>query len=118
MNLIHYNENVLTKDDDPINYAREEFLIEGVEDDFSPEDSEVRIDFKNFGRGPDRQPHFAVQVSWLDVRRILCEFIELEHPEALYLQQILQVAKAIEAIGWKSADTPEKEFWEILPESN
>lgn len=50
--------------------------------------SEVRVDFKDFGRGSQRRADFAVKVNWIDVRAFVAAFMEMEHPKALYLRRL------------------------------
>ncbi len=76
--------------------------------------SEVKVDFKDFGRGEQRRPDFAVKVNWIDVRGFVAAFIEMEHPEALYLQRLIKLAEAIKGAGWSPDEPPTKEFFDIL----
>jgi hypothetical protein len=70
------------------------------------------VNFDRFGLGNQRRSHFTVEVNWIDVRGFIREFIEMGHPEAVYLQRILQLGKAIEDADWSS---PSEEFWDVLP---
>jgi hypothetical protein len=105
------------KDEWPDDLQQQEFRVEKDEDwDLDPENSTIRVDFKRFGRGTEKRSHFAVQMNWLDVRGFVREFIEMGHSEALHLERILQLAKAIEREGWTSDSAPEDDFWDILPQ--
>jgi hypothetical protein len=108
------------KDEWPDDHAQEEFLIEKSEDwDVDFESATIQVDFKRFGRGTERRSHFTVKVSWTDVRGFIREFIEMgQHPDAEYLQRILQLAKAMENTGWSSDNPPTEDFWDILPQPN
>lgn len=107
------------KDEWPDNHAQEEFLVEKSEGwDFDFETVTVQVDFNRFGRGTERRSHFTVKVGWIDVRSFITEFIEIGHPDAEYLQRILQLAKAMETGGWSSDSPPSEDFWDILPHSN
>jgi hypothetical protein len=56
-----------------------------------------------------------VEIDWLDVRSFVRNFIEMGHPEAVYLRQVLGLAEAIEGTGWRHGDPPSGDFWDIVP---
>jgi hypothetical protein len=49
------------------------------------------------------------------VKGLVKAFIEMEHPEALYLDRAIRLVKKMEDSGWHNDDLPDEEFWEILP---
>jgi hypothetical protein len=114
MKLIRRDKSFTGDPENPLHWE-EEFGFEKIEDG---EMSEVRVDFEDFGRGQKKRPGFAVKVSWLDVRNYVAAFIEMEHPDALYLQRLIKLAEAIEGAGWSPEDPPEEGFHDILPQSN
>ena len=112
MILIRRDKSFTSDPENPNDLSRTEFGFENIEDG---EMSQVQVDFKDFGRGPERRPDFAVKVEWIDVRSLLAAFIEMEHPEALYLQSLINLAAAIEGVGWTPDCAPTKELLEDLP---
>lgn len=109
MRLIRYDESYTADPDNPVNYWRDEFEIEETDDD-----DELKIEFKQFGRGPDKKPHFAVKVSWIDVQAFIEAFIEKGDDNALYLQRLIKLAVAIEEAGWSPEEPPQKEIFDLL----
>ena len=103
----------------PDNHVQEEFRIEKSEGwDFDFEAATIQVDFNRFGRGAERRSDFTVKINWIDVRGFIREFIEMgHHPDAKYLQRILQLAKAMENAGWSPDSPPDEDFWDILPQS-
>jgi hypothetical protein len=112
MILIRRDKSFTAAPENPQDYFEEEYGFEKVEDGGT---SAVKVDFKDYGRGKQRRPDFAVKVNWLDVRGYMAAFIEMEHPQALYLQRLLKLAKAIEGAGWSPDDPPEEGFFDNLP---
>ena len=117
MHLIRLDSNPNPNPDEwPDDHCQTEHRIEKTEDESFPDDARARVYFRRFGRGEKRRPSFAVEVNWIDVRALVRAFIEMEHSEALHLQEILQLAKAVESAGWTN-DAPDDDFWDILPQS-
>jgi hypothetical protein len=115
MDLIRLDSNPNPNPDkEPREHRQSEYELRRIGEDF-PEDSQLRVNFSRFGPGPERRPNFAVQVSWLDVRGLVREFIEIGHPEALYLQRLILLADKIEKAGWSPDDPAPEDFWEIVP---
>jgi len=118
MDLIRLDSNPHPDPDQfPDDHYQTEFGIEQVEDPF-PEGALLRVRFPRFGKGPQRRSDFAAQISWIDVKGFIREFVEMQHPEALHLWRMVTLAKAIEKAEWEPTDPPDDEFWEILPDSN
>jgi hypothetical protein len=69
-------------------------------DSFASWGSEVIATFKRFGNGA-RRSDFEVKFSWADVEQLIAEFSEAKHPEAVELQNALQLAKALKEAGWR-----------------
>ena len=113
MLLIRLDKSVTSDPENPQDYAQREFGFKKIEDR-DKEMSRVRIDYPDFGRGPQRRPGFAVEVDWIDVRSYLAAFIEMEHPEALYIKRLITLAKAIEDAGWSPDDPPTVEFGDAV----
>jgi hypothetical protein len=107
MDLIRLDSN--PNSDPPDDHYQREYGVHKVEERKLPEYSTLRVNFNRFGRGEERRSNFAVEVSWLDVKGFVCEFIEMGHPEAVCLQRMLKLAEAI------ADDPPPKDFWEIMP---
>lgn len=115
MNLVRRDSNPHPKEDEwPDDHVQTSFAIEQIEDDFPvDESSKVRIPFNRFGRGAERRSDFAVDINWLDVTSVIGKFIEIEHPHAMHLKRILELARSVERAGWQSDDEP-VEFWDDL----
>jgi hypothetical protein len=104
------------KDEWPDDHRQDEYRVEKCEDwHLDPQASGIRVDFKRFGRGTERQSDFAVEMNWIDVQGFVREFIEIGHPEALYLQRLIRLGEAIENAGWSPNDPPTEEFSQIVP---
>jgi hypothetical protein len=115
MDLIRLDSNPHPNPDkEPQEHRQTEFELRRIGEDF-PEDAQLRVNFSRFGLGAERRPNFAVQVSWRDVRCLVREFIEMGHPEALYLQSLILLANKIEKAGWSPNDPAPQDFWEIMP---
>ncbi len=113
MRLIRRDKSFTADPENPQDYCVEEYGIdEKIQDG---EMSEVKIDFKDFGRGSQRRPNFAVKVNWLDVQIFMRAFIEMGHPDALYLQRLIKLDDAVQGAGWHSEATPREGFFDILP---
>ena len=115
MNLIRLDSSPNPNPDEfPNHLSQELHHFREMPGEILPEESKVRISFPRFGRGEQRQSDFAVDVDWLDVRRLVTQFIEMKHPEATNLERVLRLVSQIEKAGWYNSDLPE-DFWEILP---
>jgi hypothetical protein len=66
--------------------------------------------FNRFGNGPLRTSDFVVRTKWEDVRKMIEKFSDAGHPEAVALQQAVQLAAAAKELGWQAPDS--------LPQSN
>jgi len=73
------------------------------------------VDFKRFGRGTQKRSDFAVEVTWIDVQGFVRAFIEMGHPDALYLKRVIRLAEKIEDAGWSPDDPSTEDFWQIMP---
>lgn len=71
--------------------------------------------FPRFGRGKDRRSDFAVEMNWNDVQSYVREFIEMGHPDALYLRRAIRLADKIEDAGWSPDDPASEDFRDIMP---
>jgi len=119
MELIRLDSNRHPNEDKlPDDHGEKSFHVSVADKDAQPEDAILRVSFDNFGRGKLRRPNFAVEVSWLDVKRFVREFIKLGHPDAAHLNRMIRLAEAIEQAGWSPNDPPNEDFWDILPQSN
>ncbi len=115
MDLIWLDSNAFRKPDElPDELWQSEHGVQRI-DDYDPETSKLRIKFEHFGRGEKRSPSFAVQVEWLDVKNFIREYIEMGHPEAVHLKEMIELADAIERAGWSPRNPPPEEFSDILP---
>ena len=102
-------------DEFPDDHRQTQYLIEKIEDGDIAEDSAVKVPFGRFGRGEQRRSDFVVEVNWIDVQGFIRAFIELGHPDALYLQRVILLADAIEDAGWGPDDPASEDFREIMP---
>jgi hypothetical protein len=107
-----------TPDEHPDNHIQEAYYAEPVEDALGAEYSTLKARFPRFGRGTQRRSDFEVEITWLDVQQFVRTFMEMEHPQALQIRRMLKVVDAIENAGWHPTEGYEKEFWDILPESD
>jgi hypothetical protein len=115
MILVRLDSNPNPKPDEyPDEHRQAEFGVEQMKDS-SPESSMVRVVFSRFGQGPKRRPSFAVEMNWIDIQSYVREFIEMGHPDALYLQRALQPADKIEDAGWSPDDPASEDFRDIMP---
>jgi hypothetical protein len=101
-------------DEYPDDHRQAEFSVQQIEDS-SPEGSMIRVAFPRFGRGKDRRSDFAVEMNWIDVQSYVREFIEMGHPDALYLQRAIRLADKIEDAGWSPDDPASEDFRDIMP---
>jgi len=62
MLLIRYDKSFTSDPEDPRDFSREEFGIKKIKSDFDGE-LKARVEFPDFGRGPQRRPGFAVEVG-------------------------------------------------------
>jgi|SRR5580704_4883283 hypothetical protein len=62
--------------------------------------SAVIARFDRFGNGA-RRSDFELTIHWSDVEQLIAEFSEAKHPEAVELQNALQLAKALKEVGWR-----------------
>jgi hypothetical protein len=60
--------------------------------------------FDRFGGGSKRQSDFEVMMQWHDVEAIIDEFCKANHPSAVKLQSALELAEAIEELGWRAPE--------------
>ena len=109
MRLIRKDKSVTSDPDNPNNYAADEFGFEKNEFE-----EKVRVDFLDFGRGPQRFPSFSVELTWLDVRNCLKAFMEMGEHDAVYLHRLLKLAEAVEDAGWSPEWPPSKDVIEEL----
>jgi hypothetical protein len=115
MDLIRLDSNPNPKSGEyPDDHRQTQYLIEKVEDS-EPKGSAVKVPFGRFGRGEQRQSDFVVEVTWIDVQGFIRAFIEMDHPDALYLQRVIRLADVIEDAGWSPNDPAEEDFREIMP---
>ncbi|WP_338688885.1 hypothetical protein V5279_24980 [Bradyrhizobium sp. 26S5] len=64
----------------------------------------VRVNFLDFGRGLDRKSAFGVNLRWQDIESAIKAFSEMGHPDAVKLRNALDLANAVEEVGWKPSD--------------
>ncbi len=102
----------------PDDHSQESYDIEPTDEDDDSETATLRVRFNRFGRGDQRRSAFAVEISWLDVKSLVYHFIDLGHPEAVHLQKMMKLVKAIDAAGWSPRNEAPDEFWDILPDSD
>jgi hypothetical protein len=113
MDLIRLDSNPHPKPDEyPEDHRQTEYLVENIVDQNMPA---VRVAFGRFGRGQQKRSDFAVEVTWIDVQGFVRAFIEMGHPDALYLQRVIRLADTIEDAGWSPDDPAEEYFREIMP---
>ena len=99
----------------PDDHSQVSYGLETVPDKVAPEDAKAVASFRRFGRGEQRRSDFRVELNWIDVKGLVRAFIEMEHPEAAYLDQALRLVKKLEDAGWQNDALVNEEFWEILP---
>jgi hypothetical protein len=99
----------------PDDHSQVSYALETVSDKTILEDAKAVASFPRFGRGEQRRSDFRVELNWIDVKGLVKAFIEMEHPEALYLDRAIRLVKKMEDSGWHNDDLPDEEFWEILP---
>jgi hypothetical protein len=116
MDLIRLDSSLTPENEYPDDHRQVADRVEKIESHF-PEDSKLRVDFKRFGRGAQRQSDFAVEMTWIDVSAFVRGFIEMRHPHALHLARMIKLAEAVEDEGWIPDDPPSEDFWSILPSS-
>jgi hypothetical protein len=80
-------------------------------DDFTCNAQVVTINFPRFGEGTRRQSDFKVRANWQDVERIVQEFCEARHPEALAIHEAMKLAAAAKELGWRPPEP-------VVPQSN
>jgi hypothetical protein len=102
-------------DEDPDEHRQTSYALASEPDEVTPEAAIAKVKFPRFGRGELRRSDFLVELNWIDVKGLVKAFIEMEHPEAVYLEQILRLAKGLEDSGWHNDTLEDEEFWEILP---
>lgn len=112
MRLIRWDRSVTADPNNPVNHAADEF---GFERD---DEETVRVDFPDFGRGPERRPSFSVKLTWLDVCSLLREFMEMGEHDAVYLHRLLKLAEAVEVAGWSPEWAPTKDLDELSSQLN
>lgn len=79
----------------------EDFGASGQSDDGMPM---VVNRFPRFGGGEHRQSDFEVYAEWKDIERMIEEFCEAKHPEAIALREARKLAATIKGIGWREPD--------------
>lgn len=109
MRLIRKDKSVTSDPDNPNDFAADEFGFE--KDEFA---EKVRVNFPDFGRGPQRRPAFAVELTWLDVRSFLRAFMEMGEHDAVYIHRLLKLAEAVEESGWTPQWPPTEEVIDDL----
>ena len=115
MILVRLDSNPNPKPDEyPDDHRQAEFGMENIEDN-DPQDSRVKVAFPRFGHGEKNRSDFVVELNWIDVQGYIRSFIEMGHPDALYLQRLIQLAGKIENTGWFPDDPPSEDFLDILP---
>jgi hypothetical protein len=102
-------------DETPDDVRQTQYLINKIEDSDQPEDSIAKVPFERFGRGEQNRSHFVVEVTWIDVKGLIRAFIEMGHPDALYLERVIRLADTIEDAGWSPNDPASEDFREIMP---
>jgi hypothetical protein len=114
MRLIRRDSNPNPKEDEyPDDHQQTEFRIDKNEDIIS-DVSTLTVEFPRFGRGQQRRSDFAVEISWIDVQGFVQSFIEMKHPDALYLMRVFRLADKIEDAGWPPSDPASEELREIM----
>jgi hypothetical protein len=73
-------------------------------DNTEPASKRVQVNFHNFGRGPDRRSVFGVTLRWPDIEAALKAFSDMGHPQAIKLRNALDLANAVEEVGWQATD--------------
>ena len=115
MDLIRLDSTPNTNPDDmPDDFRQTQYLVQKVEDS-EPEGSAVKVPFGRFGRGEQRKSDFVVELTWIDVQGFIRAFIEMGHPDALYIERVIRLADTIEDAGWVPNDPAPEDFREILP---
>ncbi|MGJ5205036.1 hypothetical protein [Bradyrhizobium sp. HKCCYLR20261] len=114
MKLRHIYEKKLGQEDEPPEtHVESSFHYEEHPDNVPGfDDAAMRVVFRRFGRG-EKPRNYEVEIDWLDVKHLIREFIEIEHPHAEHLQRILKMARSLDDQGWQS-DLEPSEFWEGL----
>ncbi len=69
--------------------------------DDHPDEKSVRATFRWFGWGSERTSDFGVDVKWTDVESLIRDFAQMNHPEAIRLQNAAKLAALIEESGWR-----------------
>jgi hypothetical protein len=83
----------------PDHHRQAEFGIENIEDN-DPQDSRVKVAFSAFWSQEKNRSDFVVELNWIDVQGYIRSFVEMGHPDALYLQPLIRLAGKIENAGW------------------
>lgn len=60
--------------------------------------SEIHLDFREFGAGSERFGWFQIVARWRDVEALIDAFAKLGHPAAVRLQRAQQLATAVESL--------------------
>ncbi|HXO70310.1 MAG TPA: hypothetical protein VN838_15200 [Bradyrhizobium sp.] len=66
-----------------------------------PEEKSVRAIFRWFGWGSERTSEFGVGVKWADVESLIQDFAQMNHPDAIKVQNALRLAALLEESGWR-----------------
>jgi hypothetical protein len=64
--------------------------------------SEIHLDFRDYGEGPDQRSWLRIIATWRDVEALIQKFAELGHQSAVRLQRAEQLATAVELLTKKS----------------
>jgi len=62
--------------------------------------TELIAKFDRFGTGA-RRSDFELTISWSDVEQIIAQFSKAKNPEAVELQNALQLARSLKEAGWR-----------------
>jgi hypothetical protein len=113
MDLIRLDSTPNTHPDEiPDDFRQTQYLIVKDEDGDA---SAIRVPFERFGRGEQRKSDFVVELTWIDVQGFVRAFIEMGHPDALYIERVIRLADTIEDAGWAPSDPAPEDFREIMP---
>ena len=108
-----YEKKFGQEDSPPETYSEESFHFKEHPDNIrGTDDVLAAVAFPKFGRG-EKPRTYEVEISWLDVESLLHDFIRMEHPNALYLRNILRMTRTVEDHGWHHDSEP-PEFWDRL----
>lgn len=114
MKLRHVYEKGLGREDEPAEVHVEQSFYYEEDPDNVPrfDDASVRVIFGKFGRG-EKPRNYEVEVDWMEVKRLIKEFVDMKHPHAIYLKSVLSLTRSLGDHGWHNEAEP-PEFWEGL----